>query len=442
MTPKFITSRLLSAIMSLVALTATVILPVSCDDPLTSGEAARTSVTVNVTLPSLPEGAVIADRLFTFKSISSGRSYEFTPGGDISLIPGLYDVSYSARVFVGGSPRTTLRASLASVRVTGDSVSLTLEAYNNPESDDLIIAEIFFAGTLLPSGNPYYGDDYVKLYNNSDHVIYADGLTLFESKFLSTRKYDYNPDIMAEAMTVQALYTIPGSGSDVPVQPGEYLLLADTGIDHRVSNPNSFDLSHADFEWYDISTQPSSLDIDSAVPNLDKWYCYTKSFWMLHNRGFRAFGIARIPVERDTYLKDYLYTYEYEEITNVGTFPMSQTAYRLPNDWIADVVMCSIDSEYAWQVCAPVLDCGWTSCGTIDGDKTRYFHSVRRRLLGIEPDGRAIFADTNNSTADFNRMCVPSEIEIQGTALDVNGTRATICTYDGVIPITNVGRAP
>ena len=136
---------------------------------------------------------------------------------------------------------------------------------NTIESNDLIIAEIFFAGTLRPSGNQYYGDDYVKLYNNTNHVIYADGLTLFETKFTTTEKYDYTPNIMNEAVTVHALYTIPGSGTEHPVQPGEYMLLADTGIDHRQANSNSFDLSHADFEWYDLSTSPSSMDIDSPT---------------------------------------------------------------------------------------------------------------------------------------------------------------------------------
>ncbi|MDE6783341.1 MAG: DUF4876 domain-containing protein, partial [Paramuribaculum sp.] len=132
---------------------------------------------------------------------------------------------------------------------------------------------------------------------------------------------------------------------------------------------------------------------------------------------------------------DYLYTYEYEEVTVAGTFPMSQTAYRMPNEWILDVVTCSIDSDYAWQLCTPALDCGWTGCGTIDKDKTRYFHSVRRKLLYVTEDGRAVLADTNNSSEDFNRMCVPSEIELQHTAMDINGTPATTVTYDGVVPM-------
>ena len=232
-----------------------------------------------------------------------------------------------------------------------------------PRSNDLIIAEIFFTGTLQSSGNNYYGDDYVKLYNNTDHVVYADGITFFESKFLTTEKFDYTPDIMSQAMTVHALYTIPGSGQEHPVQPGEYILLADTGIDHRTLNPKSFDLSHADFEWYDISSSPSNVDIDAPeVTNLDKWYCYTKSFFMLHNRGFRAYGIARIPVDKDTYLRDYLYTYEYDMVLESGTFPMSQDAYRLPNEWIVDVVNCSVPTNRVWNVCDPSLDKGWTYC--------------------------------------------------------------------------------
>lgn len=422
---------LTAALLTFGALIATT----SCDDPLTAGQTTQTEVMLKIVMPQLPEGAVITDQSYTFRNVTSGKSIVFTDPDGIYVMPGLYDVSYSAKVHTEWSAETTLRANSSSVTLTGASASVELTAYNNIETDDLIIAEVFFTGTVRPTGNQYYGDDYVKLYNNTDHVIYADGLTLFESRFLTTEKYNYTPDIMDQAMTVQALYTIPGSGTDVPVQPGEYLLLADTGIDHRISNPNSFDLTHADFEWYDVSTKPNNMDIDGPVANLDKWYCYTLSFWVLHNRGFRTFGIARIPLDRDTYLKEYLYTFEYDLVTNVGTFPMSQSAYRLPNEWIVDAVTTSVASEYAWQVCTPAIDCGWTSCGTMDHDKSRYFHSVRRKLLYVTDDGRAVFKDTNNSSEDFNSMCIASEIELQGTAMDSEGTPCTLKTYDGVTPM-------
>lgn len=407
----------------------------SCSDSL-SGAIDATEVTVSVSMPADLSGISVEDEKISFRNVASGRTYQSVPGESIMLIAGMYDVSYEAAATLPNGAASTLRASQQSVIVSGHSCRIALDAYCIVDSGDLIISEVFFAGTLQRSGNQYYGDDYVKLYNNTDHVIYADGLTFFETKFLTTEKRVYTPDIMNEAVTVQALYTIPGSGHDHPVAPGEYLLLADTGIDHRIANPNSFDLSHADFEWYDVSTKPGNLDIDGpTVENLDKWYCYTLSFFLLHNRGFKAYGIARIPVEREDYLRDYRYSYDYEIVTAAGTFPMSDTAYKLPNEWVVDIVNCSVESDYAWNLCTPALDSGWTHCGTIDKDKNRFFHAVRRKLLHLNDEGNPVFQDTNNSSADFNPDVVPSEIELQHSATDAAGTPALIVTYDGITPI-------
>ena len=119
-------------------------------------------------------------------------------------------------------------------------------------------------------------------------------------------------------------------------------------------------------------------------------------------------------------------------MTAAGSFPMSQSAYRLPNDWIVDVVNCSVQSDYQWTLCAPALDMGWTHCGTIDGDKTRYFRAVRRKMIGLSADGNPILQDTNNSTLDFNPMVIPSEIESQQSAVDADGRPASTLTWDGV----------
>ena len=115
---------------------------------------------------------------------------------------------------------------------------------------------------------------------------------------------------------------------------------------------------------------------------------------------------------------------------------MSGASYRLPNNWIIDAVNCCVDSEYAWNVVAPSLDMGWTGCGTMDKDPSRYFRSVRRKYLGLDVNGNPVFKDTNNSSADFNRSCIPSEVELQGTPIDPQGTRCIQLTYDGIVPIT------
>lgn len=417
------------------SLAAILIIMAGCDDSLESG-LPQSRIEILVNLPESVDRTSVIDAQYTFKNISNGTVTTYLEGETMSVLPGLYDVSYSATTILPNGNQAMLKALRQSVNIGQGEIRIALSPFMNMENDDLIISEIFFAGTLQTSGNQYYGDDYIKLYNNTDHIVYADGLTIFESKFLTTQKLEFTPDIMGEAMTVDALYTIPGSGKEHPVNPGEYLLIADTGIDHRVINPNSFDLSHADWEWYDVSTQPSALDIDSpSVKNLDKWYCYTLSFFLLHNRGFKAYGIARIPIEKTAYLKDYYYSYDYTLVTQAGSFPMSQSAYRLPNEWIKDVVNCSVQSSYEWNVSSPSLDMGWTYCGTIDGDKNRYFHAVRRKMIGLDANGNPILQDTNNSTDDFNPMTIPSEIEMQGTAMDVNGTPCHTATYDGVTPI-------
>ncbi|MDE7153806.1 MAG: DUF4876 domain-containing protein [Muribaculaceae bacterium] len=406
----------------------------ACDDTLSSS-LTRHTVSFAVNLPDEIEPESAINGRITFRNVSTGAETVGTPEETVTLIPGLYDFAYQATALLATGAETTLRFTRNSVNIRGD-ITLTVNPFSYIESNDLIIAEIFFAGTLNPSGISYSGDDYIKLYNNTDDVIYADGLALVESKFSTTQKYDYTPDIMDEAVTVDAIYVIPGSGCEHPVKPGEYLLLADTGIDHTRLNPYSFNLEHADFEWYDVSTSPAHLDIDSpTVPNLDKWYCYTHSYFMLHNRGFKAYGLARIAVEKDEYLRDYKYDYEYTVVTDAGSFPMSGTAYKIPNDWVVDMVNCSLKASYVWVVCAPMLDMGWTSCGEIDKDKDRFFHSVRRKLLYLNQYGNPVFKDTNNSTADFNRDCVASEIELAGSVMDATGTCCTCITYDGLTPI-------
>ena len=408
----------------------------SCDEHLEVPGSGAT-IKINLDWEGADSPADLNDGKVTFKNINTGviTTYSLeTPQIEIAI--GLYDISLEAWVTMPNGVKADIKALSQSVNITSATNEIILKPFCSVSNDDFIISEVFFTGTLQPSGNQYYGDDYVKIYNNTDHVLYADGLTLFESKFTTTQKLDYTPDIMGEAMTVHALYTIPGNGHDHPVQPGEYLLLADTGIDHKVINPNSFNLSDADFEWYDLSTQPSHLDIDSpTVPNLEKWYCYTQSFFVLHNRGFKAYGLARIPIDKEQYLKDYWYDYDYTLVVAAGSFPMSQSAYRLPNEWITDVVNCSVQASYEWNVCHPSLDMGWAYCGTIDHDKTRYFHAIRRKLAGFSNAGIPILKDTNNSSSDFNSYVVPSEIEIHGTAVDIKGTPCTIRTYDGVTPI-------
>ncbi len=397
-------------------------------------EPAPSRLTINLQMPEGIDAASVSDASFKVRNVTNGEESTFTDASGIELRPGLYDLSYTASYVLPNGAKSMLRGAKTSVEVTGATTDISLPVYANIENDDFVIAEIFFTGTLQSTGTQYAGDKYVKLYNNTDHVLYADGITLFESSFMTVSKQEYTPDIMNSDVAVQAVYTVPGSGHDHPVMPGEYFILCDNGMDHRSLCDNSFDLSHADFEWYDESNNPRFPDTDTPVPNLDKWYCYTNTTFSLHNRGFRAFGIARMQVAKEDFLANYTYDYNYTMVLPTGSYPMSGSTYRIPNTWVIDVVNCSVESEYQWNVTSPALDMGWTYCGHVDQDKSRYFKAVRRKVLYLREDGTPVLQDTNNSTADFNAEVTPSEIEMQHSAMDVNGTKCNTLTYDGVMP--------
>ena len=225
-------------------------------------------------------------------------------------------------------------------------------------SGDLVIAEIFFTGTTTPENEQYSGDQYIRLYNNSDDTVYADGVAILESAFMTVDDYTYTPDIMSEYFSADAVYVIPGDGDDHPVAPRTSIIICDQALDHREANPNSFDLSGADFEWYDDSPNPNFLDTDNPdVPNLDKWYSYTATVWSLHNRGFRSYAIARMETSKEEFLANNLYTYNYELVVpGYDPFPMDGEAYKVPNEWIIDAVNLSISSMFQ-QICTdPSLD--------------------------------------------------------------------------------------
>lgn len=389
-------------------------------------------VSVSVNLPSEIASATVNDEEYQFRNVSTNEVKTFTSAADIELTEGLYDITYTAHVTMENGVATTMRAMAQGVKITAGENVVNLTAYNTIEANDLIIAEVFNTGTTNATGGQNR-DTYIKLYNNTDKVIYADGITMFESDFSTVQKYDYDPDVMPTHVVVRTLFTVPGDGTRFPVQPGEYFLMCDRA---NPASDNSFDLTHADVEWYDESQVASQQDTDNPdVPNMDKIFSYSRSITIL-DQSQRAFGIARLGVNGEKFLEDYAYTATYELVTAAGSFAMTKKdCYKLPNEWVLDVVNVSPRDNYAWNVTSPALDCGWSYVGQNSADKTRFFKSMRRKMLYLNEAGNPVLKDTNNSTEDFNARVTPSEIELQGTAIDADGTLCTTRTYDGVTPV-------
>jgi len=367
-----------------------------------------TEFTLTLTEPEDLNVTSISDLHVTFKNVNTGKLTTNTmtgTTGKITLNEGLYNITVEGKMNYIVDEKTVegqVKGYKESVNLVGTTSADNIKLFLFNSKADFVIEEVYFAGSTTPEGKQYLADQYIKIYNNSDSVLYADGLVILESAFKTSQKYDYTPDVMSQAMVVQSVYAIPGNGKDYPIQPGESLLICDKAIDHREANSNSFDLSNADFEWYDDSDKNPDID-NPQVTNLDKIYSSSLTTWSLHNQGLCTYAIARLQVNKETFLKDYRYHADYIFIN-----PMTIDRYQVPNAWIIDAVNISNKAQYAWNVVDASLDMGFTYCGEVASDKNRYNKSVRRKVLSTTPDGRKILKDTNNSTEDFEAKATPS----------------------------------
>lgn len=325
---------------------------------------------------------------------------------NVELPQGSYEVSVEGTIkykLDGVEREGSIGAFISELNLATDTASEKIQLVLKSFSNDFIIEEVFFTGTRTPSGDSYWGDKYFKLYNNTDEVLYADGLIIANSAFLTTSKQNYTPDVMSEAFTTEAMIQIPGSGTEYPVQPGEAIIVTDDGINHIENNANSIDLSSANFEMFYENTS----DVDAPnVPNVINLY----ERFIFHNRGFHSYVIARLPegVTNESFLADNKYVYTYTFEFNGVSYPMGDyDAYKIPNEWVLDAVNLSIESDFQWIITNESLDSGWTYCGKVDRDDNRMGKAVRRKVLQ-EVDGRRILKDTNNSTLDFEAEVKPS----------------------------------
>lgn len=318
----------------------------------------------------------------------------------MTLPLGFYDLSVTA---LGDS--MPIRAQKRGVSLSQDLVVELTAGFVPSGDENFVLAEIFFTGTETPEGKRYLGDKYFVVFNNSADTLSADGLILIEAELNSVQKYDMTPDFRDQYFAVDAMYRIPGDGNTYRVAPGKALIIADNAMNHLPANVNSFDLSNADFEWYDVSTSAGITDVDNPdVPNMDKLYCYTYTVWVPHNQGHKSFGLARFPqgMTSEQYFAndDYYIQFDYELVTAAGTFSQSKKSYVLPNEWIVDAVNLAPSETFQWLTISEHLDAGYTYVAPTGSDKTRFGKAVRRKTKAIL-NGRRVLQDTNNSTDDF-----------------------------------------
>lgn len=221
-------------------------------------------------------------------------------------------------------------------RISSSGTELSLEMVpNRPES--LVISEIFAHdhADFLRGSLFYY---YVELYNNSDEIVFLDGLTFghtrgVPSTVTATRSCEesatqrHDPDGVWAAF----FHRFPGGGADYPLMPRATAVVALDAIDHSTFHPLLPDLSGADIELL------GSADVDNPdVPNAVE--IGIRNTPEGHGVHFRVLGNGVFIARRVT--PDQLP--RYVSVTPAGEYEYA----RIPADHLIDVVWAEM--SYAW----------------------------------------------------------------------------------------------
>ena len=287
------------------------------------------------------------------------------------ILPDHYNISVSKRI-VDNFAKVTMNGSLVDVELFGDNQDLTIYVQSAVASQ-LVISELYYNGSppQAPYNIPqYFHDQFTEIYNNSDEVIYLDSIIVADLDFGHAEE-DYFYAVHA--------YMFPGTGQDYPLNPGEFILLAQDAVDHTAAVPSSVDLSEADFEYY---AGPPDVD-NPDVKNMKKLH---------HKYGidvlYSVFNDAVVMVK----VKD-PFAYGYSQFD----------CLLLPVDAAIDGVDYRDNlAEVDYKRLGPAVDAGLTG-----GFEAYQNKSVQRKIDEYDGD-RIILMDNNNSSIDFQVLDHPT----------------------------------
>lgn len=240
---------------------------------------------IDVTFNAIPKvaGALDISALegtpvqFTEVRNQNTKSFPLDANGAVtaSLPMGVYNVSIEKNITNAQGEQVVISLRMENVNV--NTVGQKIEGYvnslpANALGKDFIFSEVFFNGETN-SGRMMHPDQYIVLFNPTEDELYADGVSIGVTMHISWWPkelwYDsYYPD----QVPIGGFITIPGSGKEHPVQPGEKLVIAFTAINHsevvdgETAYDHAVDLSGADYEIY---YGPDANDVDNpSVPNV------------------------------------------------------------------------------------------------------------------------------------------------------------------------------
>jgi len=353
-----------------------------------------------------------------------------TPAGiyDIDANVTIDAANYSQITSIQTTSPVTFNASSKNTQITvGFTGSINLKLVAG-KTADWVIKQIYYAGSDNKNG-ALYRDQFIEFYNNSDKVLYADSLCFADiTGFLSgpnnynllpSGQYDWsksvgmplNIDANNDYVYSRALFMIPGTGKQYPIQPGASIVVAQNAINHKapftgvdgkvvtVIDPSlTVDLSGANFETYYGNlpgVNPLSSDVDTQIPNVEVIQYFGRDM-IFDTNGRYSFVLFK--VDGTVNVKTLP---QYNLPTKATPAATATKTIQIPIKFVLDAVEIQPNTadERIAKKFTPALDAGFTFV-PLGGYKSQSVIRKTDKTL----NGRIILKDTNNSTEDFDYL--------------------------------------
>ena len=368
---------------------AIMLIVVGCSPSHNEPNVPEKKVTFRYTLPDKWKDSKIAELNVEVKNKDTGVTKTFSLKGDkemkVSLPGGIYDIGATAKI-----SDVEFRAHLSDFSIKADT-EITLDMYPVPHGS-FVIRELFYSGATTTKGKKYLHCDYVILTNNSDKTLYADGLSFMgtgqNTKLASDEQYSK----VLPAVVAEFIFTIPGSGKDVPVPPGGDIVLAMEAKNHTETSTQAADLSkHANFEWFEPNERFQLTD-NPNVPNMKIDFKESQTITKLHVGGYKSYCLIRMPKPiNEVMVQDTIMYKAPNPKVPARPYP------KIPMEWILDGVELFDGPNIITKALPSAVDKSHTYV------TEKYKGYVVTRKVDYIVGDRKVYADTNDSKRDFER---------------------------------------
>lgn len=370
-------------------------------------EAISGLIKVQLELPEGFENVSVNGMKVLFTDNSTGLTYTENVNADgyaeVRVAFGTYTISAETKIN-NDNMIDIFNGMSAGLRVTPDNntASATINLKHS-RSSQIIIKEFYFGGCKnVSTGKSYQNDKYVVLYNNSDEVAYLDSLcigTAYPWNAPTNGKFadfsDQETGVLMDGVPNANIgWMFDGTGKDIPLQPGQEVVIALNAIDHTTITPNSVNLGVTGYYalWNSTMGLKGQSTPNAGVIHLNGfWKTGTSTAYVISVSSPALFIYRMGGRTIEKFIED---TYTINPKT-----PNQATGHCLlvEKENVIDGVEC-LKSNSDTKRLIPEVDNGFITMTNYQG------HSVHRKVdeeATAAAGGRIVYQDTNNSSNDF-----------------------------------------